>query len=150
MRALPGRALAVALFLVAGCGSAQVPSAPLVSPIDIAIVFTPVGDGSSFSAQLNDQTYTKGGKSIATLTPGTHQITGSFHGSGFGVGFETLGAAGGGIRSGSPRSLAGPSLRTTVCAITYTNSDTPDVERNFQLLFEVTVDVGSACAGSPP
>jgi hypothetical protein len=143
------RALSVALLFFSGCGNTVLPAAIGPSSIEVAVVFTPVGDGTTYTAQLNGQTYTRAGLSIVNLVPGTYQMTGSFLGSGFTTGFQTTGNRGG-VQSGSPRSLVGPSSLVASCGITYANSDARTVPQNFQLEFQVTADAGSACPGAPP
>jgi hypothetical protein len=143
------RTLSIALLFVVGCSNAGPSAAISPSPVDAVIVFTPVGDGSAFTAQLNNKTYTLAGAVAVTLDPATYQITGSFHGAGFGVGFQTIGSTGG-AQSGSPRSLTGPSPVVAPCGVTYSNSDTPSVDRAFQLQFQVTNDTRAACSGAPP
>jgi hypothetical protein len=138
-----------AIFLLWGCGDSRVPAdVGPSSPVNVTVVFTPVGDGSTFSAQLNGQSFSLPGQSIVSLPPGTYQISGSFLGSGLGVGFQTLGS-GGGVQSGSARSLAGPAPQVAPCGITYASPDKA-ASQSFQLQFQITADAKAACAGSPP
>ena len=138
-----------AVFLLWSCGGSR--SLVDVSPsssIDVTVVFTPVGDGSTFSAQIDGKTYTHPGQSLVSLPPGTYEIVGAFSGSGLQVGFQTLGG-GGGVQSGSPRSVAGPAPQVTSCQITYTSPD-KTVSQAFQLQFQIAANAKSACAGGPP
>ncbi|MBI3491558.1 MAG: hypothetical protein HY047_07250 [Acidobacteria bacterium] len=109
----------------------------------LIVAFTSVG--GTYTASLNGQTYTASGGFTVNLPIGTQQISGSFTGTGFGVGFTTIG--GGGVQSGSLRSISGPSPQVSSCQILYFNLDTPNVQRTFQLQFQVTSNVGSACQG---
>lgn len=138
----------IVLLSAASCGGSSSPASPTEtssSAQSILVVFTPVG--GTYTAQLNNQTYTAAGGFIVDLPVGMYQISGSFQGSGFGVGFAAVAIGAGGVQSGSLRSLSGPSPQVSPCTITYFNIDTPSVPRSFQLQFQVTASVGSACQG---
>lgn len=113
------------------------------STVSVLVVLTPVG--GTYTATLNNQTYTAAGGFSVSLRPGTHEIAGSFRGDGFGVGFASIG--GGGAESGSLRSLSGPSPQVTACTAIYFNTGTTATLREFRLQFRVTTNVGSACQG---
>lgn len=130
----------------AACASAPTATSASSSPVTFIVVFTPVGDGSSFTARLNDQNFTRAGASTASLSPGTYQIAGSFTGGGLTVAFQTLGRNGG-VVAGSVRSDAGPTTQVGTCAITYGASADA---RPFQLEFQVTADAAAACGGPAP
>jgi hypothetical protein len=138
------------LCAVAACTTSGESVAAPGTAYNVYIAFTPVAPGATgFSAQLDGRTYDSAGATTVNLTSGTHQMTGTYRGSGFGVGFATTDAAGG-VKSGSVRTLAGPSPRTSACSITYASADTPDDQHGFQ--FEFTVDAKSAglCASPVP
>lgn len=104
-------------------------------------MFTSVG--GSYTAQLNGQTYTASGGFTVNLPVGTQEITGSFVGQGFGIGFSRIGGTG--AESGSLRSLAGPAPDVSACQILYLNFDTPNTRRSFRMQFRVTSNANSAC-----
>jgi hypothetical protein len=137
----------VGLMLVASCASS--PLTPTNSSIDILVVFSPVAGpdgGGGFTAKIENDTYTTPGAIKATLSPGIHQIAGSFQGAGFVVGFATIAA--GGVKSGSVNSVAGPSPKISSCAINYVNQDSPAARVDFQMQFQVT-DSQTAVCGPP-
>lgn len=150
----PGRRTAVRTLLAASlwsaaCASASTSTPIAASPIEIIVVFTPIGDGSSFTARLNGQDFTHPGRSTATLPPGTYQIVGSFTGAGLTVAFQTLGGNGG-VAAGSMRSDAGPATQVAACAITYGASGASAGALAFQLEFQVTSNAAAACGGAAP
>lgn len=105
------------------------------------VVFTPVS--GTYTAQVGGQTFTAAGGFTLRLSTGMHEISGSFRGQGFGIGFGSVG--GGGAESGSVRSLAGPSPQVQACNVLYFNLETPNVQRDFRMQFRVTSNVGSTC-----
>jgi hypothetical protein len=108
------------------------------------VVFVPLG--GTYTAQLNNQTYTASGGFLVNLSPGTtYQVTGSFIGQGFSVAFTSVTLGGGGVQSGSVRSVSGPSGSVSSCQVDYFNINTPNTQRSFQVSFTVTSTVGSAC-----
>jgi hypothetical protein len=125
--------------------------APINSGIDVMVIFSPVAGpdgGAEFTAQMENETYTRPGAVTAALGPGDHQIAGSFRGAGFVVGFATIAA--GGVKSGSVKSVAGPSPQISPCAINYVNKDSPTARVNFQLQFDVTESQTGACGPPAP
>ena len=134
------------VILASACGSDS-PSSPTSSSssgIAVLVVFAPVG--GTYTAQLNNQTYTATGGFTVNLSPGTtYQVTGSFVGQGFGVAFSSLTLGGGGVQSGSVRSVSGPSAQVSSCQVVYTNLDSPNTQRSFQVSFTITSANGSAC-----
>jgi hypothetical protein len=140
--------LLLAFLFGLACASATGPMAPNPPPIDLVVVFTPVGDGSAYAARLGGQTYSTGGAFRVSLAAGTHRITGTFRGAGLGVGFQTLGSAGG-VQSETVQSLAGPSPRTAACSVAYTDPDTSRVDRGFEVQFQVAT-AAATCPGPPP
>jgi hypothetical protein len=142
------RTLAFSLVLLWGCGAANVPTAISPSTIEFIVVFTPVGDGATMTAQLGGQTYTVPGASNASLAPGTYQLSGSFRGDGLMVGFQSIGAVGG-VQSGSPQNVSGPSPTVTPCGIRYASANASS-SASFQLQLQVTSDAKSACSAGAP
>jgi hypothetical protein len=142
--------LIVASLCYAACASAPTTtSVTSASPIDIVVVFTPSGDGASFSARLNGQDFTHGGASTTSLPPGTYQMSGTFTGAGLTLAFQTLGKNGG-VAAGSMRSDAGPATQVAACAIAYAGPVASTDARSFQLEFQVTANPAGACPGSAP
>jgi hypothetical protein len=137
---LPVLTLAMAVC----CTSPVSTESTAAADISFVIVFTPEGDGSSFSATIEGQTYTAPGAVSVSLAPGPHALTGTFDGSGFSVGFQTIGQ--GGVVSGSVRTTSGPSAKTSACSVTYSN-DTPSVRRDFEVSFELDAEPARACPG---
>jgi hypothetical protein len=138
------------IFLVGcGSGSALVTEANSAS-YNVYLVFTPVAPGpTGFTAELDGKTYDSPGASTASLSTGTHKMTGSFRGSGFVVSFATI-DTGGGVKSGSARSVSGPAPKVNACGIAY-STDNPTAQHDFQL--EFTVDAtgsGALCGGTVP
>jgi hypothetical protein len=99
--------------------------------------------GGTFRAELEKQTYTLPGASTAKLSSGKHQITGSFSGPTFMIGFATVDEAGG-VQTGSVRAVTGPSPQVRPCAITYSNTSSPETRRDFQIEFTVAADKSAA------
>lgn len=137
-----GLALCAALVSCGGDGANGSPTGPPGSgAVTVLVVFTPVG--GTYSATINNQTFTAAGGFSSALQPGTHEINGSFRAGGFGVGFGSIG--GGGAESGSLRSLAGPSPQANACNVLY--GGTGSTQQNFRVQFRVTANAGSACQG---
>jgi len=142
--------LTLALLFIAGCSMSQ-PATGSSASYNVNIIFTPVAPGpTGFSAQLDGKTYSSAGVSTVNVTTGTHQITGTFTGSGFVVGFATIEAAGG-VKSGTVLSVSGPSPTVSGCAVTYASADTPAAQHAFQVGFTVdSQSSGALCAGPVP
>lgn len=128
----------------AGCGGGEgsTPTAPSAAGVNFFVVFTPVG--GTYSAQVSGQTYTAAGGFSVRLPAGTHEISGTFRGQGFGVGFVP-GLSGGGVQSGSVQSLSGISPQVMPCSVLYSNLSTPTTERAFRVRINVTTNVNSVC-----
>lgn len=147
-RLVAARALLVTSLVFVGCANTSTPTSAPSSPIAVVVTFVLVGDGSSFTARLNGQDFTRPGASTISLTPGTYQISGTFSG-GLTVGFQTLGQ-GGGVVAGSPRSITGPTSQVASCAITYAGSGGSADAHAFQLEFQVAANAATACAAGAP
>lgn len=137
-------------FIACGGGSGGGPTAPTIAtpPAPAASTFLLVFGTSagSYTATLNNQSYSATGGFPITLGPGTYTIKGSFRGQGFTVAFQAYGVAKAGVLSGSARVISGPAQRqVTQCQIMLFNIDTPSVSRDFEVEFRVTSDVGSSC-----
>jgi hypothetical protein len=132
--------LVIGALLLPGCGSNSPTSPGSGSSVAVLAVFTPVG---TYSATINGQTLSASGGFTLHLSPGTHEITGSFRGQALGIGFGSAG--GGGAETSSLRSLSGPSSQISACQALYFNDSTPTVQREFRLQFRVTANVGAAC-----
>lgn len=125
--------LLLALGLLVGCGGDS--TGPATS---FVIVFLPFS--GSYTATLNNQSYTATGVFEVSLPTGVHEVTGSFTGD-LAVGFGTLDS--GGVESSSLRSLAGPNPQVSSCSVMYMGSGSGP--QPFRLEFSVTRNVGSAC-----
>jgi hypothetical protein len=126
---------------VAGPSAVTIPTTSSRATVVVAFVTT----NGTYTATLNNQTYSANGGFTVDLAPGTYQVTGSFRASYFGANFGTVGA--GGVQTGSVRSVSGPLPDARACSIIYDNSNTPSTQRSFQFQFVVTSSVGSACQG---
>jgi hypothetical protein len=106
---------------------------------------------STFSATFNGETYTAAGAFPIRVGPGTYQISGSFRGVGMGVAFaNTALGSGGGVQSGSVRSLAGPDAMVEACRVIYVPgapASAASTEYTFRVQFTMTTNVGSTCQG---
>ena len=146
-------ALVVAMVTMPGCsgdggdGSPTSPSVGGGGGNQLYVVFTPANVGSvtgTYTAQLNNQTYTAAGGFPVSLAAGTYEISGSFTGGGFGIGFTRV--LGGGAESGSLRSITGPQPDTSQpCSLLYFNMNTPTVRRDFRMQFRVTDSTTTSC-----
>jgi hypothetical protein len=149
---MTSRLFLIGMLLIGGCSSTDtaIQSSPTPGPSDynVFIVFGPPDDGS-FTAQMDNRTYDSGGASIARLSAGTHQMTGSFRGSSLSISFATVDTAGG-VRTGTVASLAGPLPQVSSCGVTYSNTATPTVQRDFQLQFAVNDNGQRVCSSPPP
>jgi hypothetical protein len=65
------------------------------------------------------------------------------------IGFATVDEAGG-VQTGSVRAVTGPSPQVRPCAITYSNTSSPETRRDFQIEFTVAADKSAACGIPPP
>jgi len=147
---MTSKLILVGTLVIGGCTSMDTTtqSSPTPSEYNVFIVFGPPDDGS-FTAQMDNRTYSSGGASIAKLSTGTHQMTGSFKGSTLSIGFATVDTAGG-VRTGTVASQAGPSPQVSSCGVIYSNAATPTVQRDFQLQFAVNDNGQKVCSSPPP
>lgn len=123
-----------------GCGGSS-PTSPASSAVPIVVYLVPVG--GSYSATLQGQTYTASGGFSVSLAPGIYTITGTIQAQGLAVGFGTLGGNAGGVQSGSPRSVSGPSPLVESCKVSYFPSTVG--ASSFSVQFTLTSSANSAC-----
>ncbi len=137
--------LPVLCSIVFACGGdgGSSPTGPS-GGVPVTVSFGGATTSATFSAQLNGQTYTALGLHNLTLPVGTHVVSGSYRGISFGVNFIRV-SQGGGVESSSVRSLAGADASVRPCGVSYSNIDTPTVERPFRVQFTVTSNAASAC-----
>ncbi len=99
------------------------------------------------SLSVDGQTISTAATQEIRLSAGTHTINGSFTPTGpvtlpqLAIGFIGHPAGGGGVRTGSLRSLTGPVLQTNPCSITYSTTE----PLSFSIQFDVTTDTNSSC-----
>jgi hypothetical protein len=147
-------ALALAVMSCVACsGSPKSPTSPSFpvgnmpgggsSRPQFAVGFS--SSPGTFSATLAGQTYTADGSFRVFLDPGTYEISGSFSADNFVIVFFSVIASGGGVQSGSVRSLLGPNLLTTPCGLLYQGSRT--VSQPYRFRFTVTANPNSTCQG---
>ena len=141
--------LLAAALVCAGCTNAPTGAPVPTTAIDIAVVFTPSGDGATFNATLNGQGFARGGATTVSLAPGLYQISGAFTGAGLTVGFQSLGNSGG-VVAGSPQNLSGPASQTTVCGIKYISPGASVPSAAFQLQFQISANPSGLCPGAAP
>lgn len=131
-----------AIVLASACGgggSPTGPNAPTGIPFLVAIA---ASGGGTFSATLNNQTYTVGPGFEVSLPTGTYEMNGTYTGGTLILGFATAGLTGGGVQSGSLQSLAGTVLFVQSCRAAYSEGGGP---RSFRVRFTVGTDANNAC-----
>ena len=106
--------------------------------------------GITISLSVGGQTISTAGTHEIRLAAGTQTITGTFIPNGLAsrgpsIGFFRHPAGGGGVRSGSLRSLTGPVSETNPCSITYSTPPGITEPQSFSIQFEVTTEVNSSC-----
>jgi hypothetical protein len=135
--------LLVGVALTLGCGgggSVATPTGPGSSSVPIGVGFNI--QGGTYSATLNGQTYSGAGPYQISLAPGSYEITGTYSGGSLIVAFVSTLPSGGGVQSGSARSLSGPAVVTQACGIGYAAQFG---SQPFRLRFTVTTDPNSKC-----
>jgi hypothetical protein len=135
---------------LSGCGGAGSPAGP-AGASSVRIIMSVPSFGMAISLTVGGQTISTSGTHEVRLPAGTHTINGSFTPTGpvtlpqLAIGFIGHPEGGGGVRSGSLRSVTGPVSQTNPCSIFYsTLSGTPEPQP-FSLQFEVTTDANSIC-----
>ena len=141
------RAFAVALLLAtmtatSGCGGTS-PSGPSeVAKPQAILAF--LGDGS-FNATVDSATTiaAMGGHTIS-LSPGVHDVSGTYSGSMFTIGFSGIG---GGVQTGTIQNLAGPTPDVRSCQIIWGDFSTWRSNVAFKVRFTITSDTYLTCQG---
>ena len=129
-----------------GCGGGGSPTGPTVGS-GVRLILSVPTFGMPISLSVDGQTISAAATQEIRLSAGTHTINGLFTPTGpvtfpqLVISFIGHPAGGGGVRSGSLRSLAGPVSQTNPCSITYSASE----PLSFSIQFEVTTDVNSSC-----
>jgi hypothetical protein len=129
-----------------GCGGDGSPTGPSGSS-GVPIILSVPSFGMTISLSVAGQTISTAGTHEIRLSAGTQTINGSFNPTGpvtipqLAISFIGHPAGGGGVRSGSLRSLTGPVLQTNLCSITYASTE----PQSFSIQFEVTTDSNSSC-----
>ena len=146
-----GAVLVVVSTSLMGCGGGS-PTGPS-SGSGVQIVFSVASVGRTISLNVGGQTLSVSGANEIRLSAGTQTMTGSFNPneqvvSQLGISFIGHPTAGGGVRSGSLRSLTGPVLQTQPCTIIYSTTSGTAGPQSFSFEFEVTTDTNSRCPGS--
>lgn len=139
------RLLRLAFAAVALAASSSCAGDSGLGPDDAGVSFLVtflVPSGGTYTATLNNTTYTATGGFPLTLPPGTYEISGSFTGGVFGLGFGTT--TGAGVESGSVRNLAGGDASVGSCGVNYV-SLTNTAMQQFRVQFRVTTNTGSVC-----
>jgi hypothetical protein len=140
--------LAAALLLLAtimatsGCGGTS-PSAPSeVAKPQAILAF--LGDGS-FSATVDSATTiaAMGGHTLP-LSPGVHEVSGTYSGRIFSIGFSGIG---GGVQTGTIQNVAGPTPDISSCQIIWGDFSTWRSNVAFKVRFTVTNDKYLTCQG---
>lgn len=129
-----------------GCGGYGSPASPSGGS-GVRLIVTVASFGMPISLSVGGQTISVGGTHEIRLSAGTHTITGSFNPTGpvtlpqLAISFIGHPEGGGGVRSGSLRSVTGPVLQTDPCSIRYSTTE----PRSFSFQFDVTTDVNTSC-----
>lgn len=132
-----------ALVLSVSCGAGVgAPTAPGGSNSIDFLVAIGVSAGGSYSAALNNQTYTAGNGFQASLTAGTYEMSGSYTGGTLIIGFGSTSFLGGGVQVGSVQSLSGVTLAVQPCGVIYSDGAGT---RSFRVRFTVGPNANGAC-----
>jgi len=142
-------ALVVVSASFLGCGGDGSPAGPSGGS-DVRLILSVPSFGMTISLSVGGQTISTSGTHEIRLSTGTHTMNGSFTPTGpvtlpqLAISFIGHPAGGGGVRSGSLRSLTGPVFQINACSITYSVPGTPEPQ-SFSIQFEVTTDANSSC-----
>jgi len=129
-----------------GCGGDGSPTGPSGGS-NVRLILSVASFGMPISLSVDGQTISTAATQEIRLSAGTHTLNGSFTPTGpvtlpqLGIGFIGHPAGGGGVRSGSLRSLAGLVSQTNACTIFYSTTE----PQSFSIQFEVTTDANSSC-----
>ena len=105
----------------------------------------------SILLSVGGQTISAAGTHEIRLSTGTQTMNGSFTPTGpvtlpqLAISFIGHPAGGGGVRSGSLRSLTGPVFQTNACSIIFSTLPGTTESQSFSIQFEVTTDANSSC-----
>lgn len=131
---------ALLLFLVTSCGGSA-PTSPGGQGGVPFLVAVGVSAGGTFSVTLNNETHTAGNGFQASLPAGTYELHGTYSGGTLIIGFGTTTPAGGGVQSGSVRSVSGIVLGVQPCGIAYSEG----IARAFRVRFTVGTNANNTC-----
>jgi hypothetical protein len=137
-----------ASLLSCGCGGS--PAGPSGGS-DVRLILSVPSFGMTISLSVGGQTISAAGTHEIRLPAGTQTMNGSFTPTGpltlpqLAISFIGHPAGGGGVRSGSLRSLTGPVFQTNACSITYSTLPGTTESQSFSIQFEVTTDANSSC-----
>ena len=135
--------------LLSDCGGDGAPAGPSGGS-GVRIILSVPSFGRTISLSVGGQTISATGTLEIRLPAGTHTMNGSFNPSEqvvpqLAISFIGHPEGGGGVRSGSLRSLTGPVLQTRPCSIVYSTLPATPEPQNFSIEFEVTTDVNGSC-----
>ena len=105
----------------------------------------------SILLSVGGQTISAAGTHEIRLSTGTQTMNGSFTPTGpvtlpqLAISFIGHPAGGGGVRSGSLRSLTGPVFQINACSIIFSTLPGTTESQSFSIQFEVTTDANSSC-----
>jgi hypothetical protein len=136
-------AAAVALFgalmvAVSRCGGSS-PTEPSKGQPQVFVALT----GAPFTATVEGQTITADRTITVPMTPGIHEISGTFSSGVMIIAFAGASLGGGGVQSGSLVSVEGVSPLVQPCVAGW--GDFTRVSRTFRLRFTVTTNSLAAC-----
>jgi hypothetical protein len=129
-----------------GCGGDGSPTGPSGGS-GVRIILSVPSFGMPISLSVDGQTISAAATQETRLSAGTHTLNGSFTPTGpltlpqLVISFIGHPAGGGGVRTGSLRSLTGPVLQTNPCSIAYSTTE----PQSFSIQFDVTTDTNSSC-----
>lgn len=148
-----GAVLVIVSTSLMGCGGDGSPAGPSGGS-GVRIIVSVAGFGIPISLSVGGRTISTTGTHELRLSAGTQTISGSFTPPGpvmlsqLPISFIGHPTTGGGVRSGSLRSLTGPVLQTQPCTIIYSTTSGTAGPQSFSFEFEVTTDTNSRCPGS--
>jgi hypothetical protein len=138
--------LIVASASLLGCGGDGSPTGPSGGS-GVRLILSVPSFGMPISLSVDGQPISAAATQETRLSAGTHTLNGSFTPTGpvtlpqLVISFIGHPAGGGGVRTGSLRSLTGPVLQTNPCSITYSTTE----PQSFSIQFDVTTDTNSSC-----
>jgi hypothetical protein len=133
------------LILLALCsmrcgGNGSTPTQPSAQTVSVTVGLT----GAPFTATVEGRIISADGLYTVPMTPGTHEISGTFSSGLMVVAFAGAGTlANGGVRSGSLVSVEGLAPNVLPCGIGW--GDFTRRQFSFRVRFTVTTDTLSAC-----